>query len=180
MLLSIGKVILVGLAILLGSAVLAGFGVLCLVLGVGAVPGFFSYVREQPGVQKLTTALIFGPFATLWVLVCLGLAASSFIPLPALLFSWLAPPSWVAQVDSWLGGPGEQTLLAHLSLIGFAVLGSSFALGISLTCFFGIPEMVRTIHSLFDFIAVIFALGMGLVFLYISVVCIVGIVTGSI
>jgi hypothetical protein len=179
MLLAIAKTILVGLAILLGSALLAAFGILCFELGVASVGSFLSRVREQPGVRKLTFALIFGPLTALWIVVCFGLALSSFIPLPALLFNWLAPSPWVTQVDSWLGGPGEQRLLTRLSMSGFAVLFSSFALGISLSCFFSIPEMVRKVHTLFDFIAVLFALAMGIVFLYLSIVFSVGVVTGS-
>ena len=178
MLISIGQAILTVLAILLGSAVLAGFGLLCFLLGVGSVRGYFSYVREQPGVQKLTTALLLGPLAAAWAFVCFGLAASSILPLPALLFNWLAPPHWITQVGSWLGGPEERMVTAQVAAIAYALFVSCFALGFSLTCFLGIPEMVRKIHTFFDFIAVLFALGMAVVFLMMSILFFAGAVTG--
>ena len=157
MLRSIGTAILTVLGILLVTAFLAGFGVLCFRLGVASLRGFFAYVRKQSGAQKLSTALIFGPLVSLFAFVCLGLAALCTLTLPSLLFSWLAPPELVAQANSWLEAPLVTMVMSHLATIGTGLVFSCFALGVSLACLLSIPEMVRTLHSFFDFIAVLSA-----------------------
>ncbi len=168
MLLSIGTAILTVVGILLGIVLSAGFGILCFRVGLATVRGFPDYVRKEPGFQKLTTALIFGPLAALFAFVGFGLALLSFLTVPLMLFNWLAPPQLVAQAQSWLNTPSTTMVTTRLATIGFGLTFVSFALGISLSCLLSIPQMVRTLHTFFDFIAVLFALGLGLVFLFIT------------
>jgi hypothetical protein len=179
MLLSIGTAILTVFGILLLVALTAGFGVLCYLAGVSFVRGFPDFVRKEPGLQKLTTALIFGPFAALFAFVGFGLAALCFLTLPLLLFNWLASPQLVAQAQSWLNAPSTTMVTTHIATIGIGLTFVSFALGISLSCLLGIPQMVRTLHTFFDFIAVLFALGMGIVFLFITLALCHWIVSGT-
>jgi hypothetical protein len=179
MLQSIGTTMLTVFAVLLLVALSAGFGVLCFLVGVAFVRGFPAFVREQPGVQKLTTALIFGPFAALFAFVGFGLAALCFLLLPLLLFNWLAPPQVISQAQSWLNAPSTTMVTSRVATIGLGLTFVSFALGISLACLLGIPQMVRTLHTFFDFIAVLFALGLGILFLYITVALCHWILTGT-
>jgi hypothetical protein len=179
MLQSIGTTILTVLALLLLVALSAGFGVLCFLVGVAFVRGFPAFVREQPRVQKLTTALIFGPFAAIFAFVGFGLAVLCFLLLPLLLFNWLAPPQVISQAQSWVNAPSTTMVISRVATIGLGLTFVSFALGISLACFLGIPQMVPTLHAFFDFIAELFALGLGILFLNIAVALCHWILTGT-
>jgi len=176
---SIGTEILTFLGVVVLSAILIPFGVLFLVVGVGSAGGIFEYVGKQPGLYRLPLALILGPIAAGFALVGIGVGLSSFFPLASFLFSWFAPPQFVSQVNSWLNGPPFTTMTTHLATIAIWLCFGCFALGIGLGCLLGIPEMVRKLHSFFDFIAVIFALALGIAFLWIFFELVAWMFTGA-
>ena len=168
MLTSIGTIMLTALGILLLIALLIGCGSLFFIFGLGYVRGFPDYVRTQPGTQKLVVALILGPLAAGYALVGFGLAALCALSVPLLLFAWLGTPPLFRQAEGWLESPPVSSVLGHLGSSTLYLLMGCFALGVSLACLLGLPEMVRKIRTFLDFVAVPFALGLGLAFLLIS------------
>jgi hypothetical protein len=167
MLTAIGTAIGAVVGTLLLTAVFAGFAYLCFQVGMGAVRGFFQHVGEQAGVGKLTDALLFGPLAAGMAFVGFGLAALSALPLPALLLNWLAPQA-LTQVESWLDGPAASMVMTRLAMIAFDLLFACFALGVSLTMLRGVWQLARTLHTFAEVLALLLGLGLGIVFLYIS------------
>jgi hypothetical protein len=179
MLTSIGTEILNFLGVVLYTAILGPFGVLFSVVGVGSAGGIFEYVGKQQGVYRLPLALILGPVAAGFALVGVGIGLACFLPLASFLFDWYAPPQIVPQLNSWLSGSAFTTATTHVAAIALWLWFGSFVLGISLGCLLGIPEMVRKLHSFFDFIAVLFALGLGLTFLWVFLEFVFWIFTGT-
>src|SRR5262249_22282221 len=118
-------------------------------------------------VRKLTDALIFGPLAAGMAFVGFGLAALSVLSLPLLLVDWLAPQA-LTQAGSWLDGPGGAMGVARLGVSAFGLLLGWFALGVGVAMLLSVRQMVRTQRSFSDVLALLLALGLGIVFLFIS------------
>lgn len=172
------KNLLILVGILLLDALFAGFGVICLGFGATVLAGIPQQYRELEKDQKVVI-LILGPLFLMFALTAIGLGVISFLSLPAPFFLWLGTPPFIADLRSQLQSPGVTAFISRLSTsIILGILGI-FALGIGLMCLIGLPTMFRRIRSFSDVAAIPVALGLGIAFMWISILIFQGMILGT-